>query len=554
MAIFNVRRTGYATLGEMAITLINDMMAGAGTWNGTGITSSSGGTTTTTTAPGTKLGFKLVYPSAGQPTVTANLDVNTGYIKTTTLVTDINGVGQPVARYIFECTGDIDVKTTTTQSTSFSSTTTTLTDGWRICIDFPLVDAAATSSLSTVGTSVFSDFMAIYVGTSVQLRNDGTIVALPNIVSTGGGNTVTFLEPAGNVGGAYRTTGVAPASQSLADIATAVNNALKPTNTGLPTSADVGFYNRINVSKVTGYAIPLNYEIVMSKRGIWIGVWDSLSEQTGLRFNWVLVQRSVDRVSGAIRGRTKTTETGTAGTYGANVAAFLDDTATSVAPVWCVSCVNNKYYKFNPREQDIGAPSRKLIATDNTEDSTAVLNPFDQQSLTDDSKYVVTFLSNLNTSRFKYPDELDLVGTVSSDVIGAGTEATVTVYGEIDSTITGTAGAVSRTYRALPPNAPFGTGMRLVSLVKFNANMKITVAAASGGTATLTYATQAVAPFAVGTVITVSGMTPAAFNGVFTVLTCSTTTVTYALTGTLTGTIFGTASGLTTSLPMSETP
>jgi hypothetical protein len=62
-----------------------------------------------------------------------------------------------------------------------------------------------------------------------------------------------------------------------------------------------------------------------------------------------------------------------------------------------VNCVNGFYYKFNPREEDIGAPSARTSAVFNTEDSTASINPFDQQSLTDDSKYVITFLSNLNS-------------------------------------------------------------------------------------------------------------------------------------------------------------
>jgi hypothetical protein len=225
----------------------------------------------------------------------------------------------------------------------------------------------------------------------------------------------------------------------------------------------VGFYNRIGVDKTSGYAVPLNYEITLTQRGIFFGVWDTLSESTGVKFNWVLVQRSVDRASGAIRGRPKIKEFGE-DTYTRAVESFVTTTKNSVKPLWCVNCVNNYYYKFNPREEDIGAPSFRTSAVFNNEDSTAIINPFDQQSLTDDSKYVITFLSNLNSNRFKYPDELDMVGTVSSDVIGNGTEATVTVYGE----------PVDRVYRALPPNQPYGTGMRLVSFVKWSKTFAVT--------------------------------------------------------------------------------
>ena len=74
-------------------------------------------------------------------------------------------------------------------------------------------------------------------------------------------------------------------------------------------------------------------------------------------------------------------------------------------------------------------------------------------------------------------------------------------------------------------------------------NLTLTAASASSGTATLTYATQSVSPFAVGQSILVSGVTPAGFNGVFTVVSSNTTTTTYALAGTLTGSAFGTVAG-----------
>ena len=45
MAVYNTRQSGFATLGELAISLMSKLIAGSGTWNGT---------------TGTKLGFKLV--------------------------------------------------------------------------------------------------------------------------------------------------------------------------------------------------------------------------------------------------------------------------------------------------------------------------------------------------------------------------------------------------------------------------------------------------------------------------------------------------------------
>jgi len=75
----------------------------------------------------------------------------------------------------------------------------------------------------------------------------------------------------------------------------------------------------------------------------------------------------------------------------------------------------------------------------------------------------------------------------------------------------------------------------------------LTVAA---GTATLTYASQAVAPFAVGSSITLATFAPTVtssptntVNATFTVLTCTTTQLTFALTGTYTVSQLGTVAG-----------
>ena len=80
-------------------------------------------------------------------------------------------------------------------------------------------------------------------------------------------------------------------------------------------------------------------------------------------------------------------------------------------------------------------------------------------------------------------------------------------------------------------------------------SIAITAAGATSGTATLTYATQGAIPFVAGQTIVVSGVTPTAFNGTYTVTgSPSTTQVTYALTGTLTGASFGTVAGTTSNL------
>ena len=54
-----------------------------------------------------------------------------------------------------------------------------------------------------------------------------------------------------------------------------------------------------------------------------------------------------------------------------------------------------------------------------------------------------------------------------------------------------------------------------------------TVASGTGTTATLTFASQIAAPFAIGETIVISGITPVGYNGTYTVTACNTTTVSY---------------------------
>jgi hypothetical protein len=126
--------------------------------------------------------------------------------------------------------------------------------------------------------------------------------------------------------------------------------------------------------------------------------------------------------------------------------------------VFCVSGTSSpqQFQKFVVREVDILTPSTKRPAAFDTEDSPALLNPFPQQSLTESGEFVVTFLNNLSTPRYRYADELDMLGTVGAEVIGAGTAVLVNVYEE----------TYKREYTALYSTERFGTGMRLMVLTR----------------------------------------------------------------------------------------
>ena len=65
----------------------------------------------------------------------------------------------------------------------------------------------------------------------------------------------------------------------------------------------------------------------------------------------------------------------------------------------------------------------------------------------------------------------------------------------------------------------------LMSAFADSATIATLTATSAGGTATLTFASQTIPPFPVGSAITVAGVVPAGYNGVFTVTACTATSV-----------------------------
>lgn len=186
------------------------------------------------------------------------------------------------------------------------------------------------------------------------------------------------------------------------------------------------------------YAQPISYRLVLTDHGMFLGCWGPDPEENGSGFSWVLVQRPVDKKKGFVGHST-------------NDPAY-DPANPGNRPLFCVNSVNGRFWKFVVREHDTATPSSRKDATSNSSDSGQVINPYQQQSLTENGEYVITFLNNLNSSRFKYSDELDMVGTVSSDVVGGGSEIDVNVYSEEEK----------RTYHALWSSGSYGTKMRIM--------------------------------------------------------------------------------------------
>jgi hypothetical protein len=123
---------------------------------------------------------------------------------------------------------------------------------------------------------------------------------------------------------------------------------------------------------------------------------------------------------------------------GANVALMqAKPTATSV---------NSDYFTSPPN-----IAAMRVLADVHSPDSHAIFNSAEQVSLTEDKTYLLSFPHNLTTPRFRYTEELDMVGTTSADVVMSGQDIQFKTYGE----------SGPRTYRALPANAALNTGLRM---------------------------------------------------------------------------------------------
>lgn len=333
-----------------------------------------------------------------------------------------------------------------------------------------------------------SQAMNCYAGTPLQLTGKGLIA---NVTNSQG----VIKDRAGMMGelptAALAT--LAPGAQGYA--AHGAAPLIKP-DPAIPTQ---GFVNREQRVAGSPEAYPLNYTLTITNRGIFFGVWEgnwsnmqkpaaiSITDKDSF-FNWFLIQRPVDRENGRTlcKGR---------------------------APVFCVNSVGYKYWKFVVREEDIMHPQQgdpwnvrdyidprsgtgyigsagigaantvssatptattvgktiitqqieskyRIPADTHTQDSYAIMNTTNQISLTEYNTYLISFLHNLTTPRFRYSEELDMIGQASADVCMSGNDVVLTapggggVYGE----------PTARTYRAMPSNLPYNTGLRVCVL------------------------------------------------------------------------------------------
>lgn len=298
---------------------------------------------------------------------------------------------------------------------------------WRI-----VFDVRPNSTLP----SAPSQSVVVYAGTDIQLKDNGNLTAIYNSAGTA-------IEDYAGVMGAKPVGATTPTTWSPV--------ATDPTQ---------GFYNREKRVQNSPEAYPLNYLLTLTNRGMFLGMWEGnwstlqkTMASTDNFFNWFVIQRPVNRLTGQVL-------------------------TTGRCPVFCVNSVGYKYWKFIVREEDVlhptaGGPdvtssyyneSTRTISTLTTpyrvpadahsKDNFAIINSSQQVSLTEDSKYLISLIHDLNTPRFRYSEELDMIGQTSADVCMAGQDLLMTTYGE----------SGPRMYHAMPANNAFNSGLRIVAL------------------------------------------------------------------------------------------
>ena len=241
----------------------------------------------------------------------------------------------------------------------------------------------------------------VYVTTPLQAPDDGTISNL-DVVDSGG---VTAL-PSG-----------------------LLNTMGRMSNSGDP--APYHFLDRslrITLPAQAG-AYPMSYRLTVTSHGIALFVWEDATDNRGTQFSWVVVQRPVDHVTGT-------------------------PLVTGQCPVFCVFGLLGQPFKYIVREADVLKPTLPVPADVNGPDSRSILNSLAQVAITENNRYVITFPNGINTPRFAYTEELDLVAYTSADVVSQYSDVPITVYGEV----------AARTYKAMNANGPNNTGMRMLML------------------------------------------------------------------------------------------
>ena len=257
------------------------------------------------------------------------------------------------------------------------------------------------------------DELKMFAATDIQLPDTGTVATYP--VST----TVTFFS---GLVGVQQESAAIPA-QHFID-------------------------RREYTSDLIRESFPMSYKVTFTDRGFVLAIWENAKDPVVNRMSWIVVQRSVDNVTGAVTGLESAIKK-------APVFAVYSIFKPSPAVANPAIAAVNVQQKFVVREIDVLRPTESVNANADSADNRQIVPTSSLVSILENGSYNVNFLSGLNSQRYAYPqDELDLVAYTSADVISSSLVATFTAYGE----------PTARRYKALPSNAGNNTNVRIMLL------------------------------------------------------------------------------------------
>lgn len=210
----------------------------------------------------------------------------------------------------------------------------------------------------------------------------------------------------------------------------------------------------------TGTSYPFSYRLSISDHGVAFCLWFEGTEPWGEMFSWFVVQRPVHPKTGVVLLNGKCPLFCMYGIQGGSPPDQTKEFNISNEPA---TLSENKYINwFVVSERDVFTQSTQRTAVKHSRYGTALINPCQQVSFTENNEFIVNFPNNLNTDRYAYVHELDMIGYTSAKVISAWTMAEIHMYGETESD--GTT-PFKRKYQAMQANRPLNEGMRLMMLV-----------------------------------------------------------------------------------------
>jgi len=313
----------------------------------------------------------------------------------------------------------------------------------------PLIVGATPNQPWRVAFSVTDNAtMGMFAGSPTALPNDGSLPYTTDLITETTTTSVKIVGARGIVGedySPYRTTQTAdkPYFPSPAlfqphwknKTEGFINRRLKvwvdAISQGGSTTVETPPVYPADPAKDVSATYPLSYYLAITPRGFFLSIWQGAGTNvSGTDFSWALVQRPVHRDTGVVVTEGK-------------------------APVFCVNSVGNQINRFIVRESDLVDASTITSATLDTKDTTAIINDKKQIGVSENNQYIVNYPSRLNTPRYAYTYELDMIGYTSATVVGGTTEVPQTLYGE----------AEARKYIGMHANILNNNGMRIVALL-----------------------------------------------------------------------------------------